>query len=178
MTPRTGVVRPATEGDVDALGRIGPAAYEAAYAYLWDDQAALAAQLDTFREPAFANALQREDTHVWVSDVDGEPVGFLSLVMNSPNPITQENNGAEIPRVYLVPTAQRAGLGRRMLDAAVAHARAAQLSHVWLDVMASAEGAIQSYRRWGFVELGRKRFARPVKPELADMIVLRLGLQR
>jgi diamine N-acetyltransferase len=176
VTARAGVVRPATEGDLGALGKIGPAAYAAAYAYLWDDQAALASQLDTFRAPAFANALQREDMRVWVAEIDGDPVGFLSLIVNSPNPITQEGNGAEIQRVYLMPIAQRAGLGRKMLEAAVAYARDARFSHVWLDVMVSAEGAIQSYRRWGFVELGSKRFARPVKPELADMLVLRLGL--
>ena len=176
MTAGAAVVRPATLSDAAALGTIGPAAYAAAYAYLWDNAAAFAAQLETFGTTAFASALQRDDMHVWIVEIDDSPVGFMSLIMNSPNPITREFNGAEIPRAYLLPGAQRAGLGRMMLEAAVASARDAQRSHVWLDVMASASGAIETYRRWGFVELGRKRFDRPVKPELADMIVLRMRL--
>ncbi|WP_156134083.1 hypothetical protein [Ensifer sp. ZNC0028] len=38
--------------------------------------------------------------------------------------------------------------------------------------MASAEQARRAYLKWGFVELGVTRFAKPVKADLAGMIVL------
>lgn len=157
---------------MDDLGVIGPAAYAAAYAYLWDDSAALARQLSTFSSASFANLVERADNSLWVAQVDGSIVGFLTMVAGSANPVTSLSNGAEIPRIYLLPGAQGLGLGRQLLDAAIRQARQEQLGHVWLDVMASAQQARRAYQRWGFSELGPKTFSKPVRTGLAEMMVL------
>jgi ribosomal protein S18 acetylase RimI-like enzyme len=94
------------------------------------------------------------------------------MIADSANPVTDEPNGAEIPRIYLLPGVQGLGLGRRLLDAALLEAGERSLSHVWLDVMASADNARKAYLKWGFSELGAKRFGRPVKAGMADMVVL------
>jgi ribosomal protein S18 acetylase RimI-like enzyme len=166
------VVRRASPADIDNLGVIAPAAYAAAYGYLWDDSAALARQLATFSAESFANLLERADTRLWVAQVDRSIVGFLTMVVGSANPITDTPNGAEIPRIYLLPGAQRFGLGRQLLDSAVREAREEKLGHVWLDVMASAEHARRAYLRWGFSELAHRTFNKPVKAGFADMMVL------
>jgi hypothetical protein len=49
---------------------------------------------------------------------------------------------------------------------------------VWLDAMGSAGWAIGAYRNWGFEPIGNIRFPKPVYPHLAEMVVLRLGLNR
>jgi ribosomal protein S18 acetylase RimI-like enzyme len=165
-------VRRASPADIDKLGVIAPAAYAAAYGYLWDDSTALARQLATFSAESFANLLERADTRLWVAQVDRSIVGFLTMVVGSANPITDMANGAEIPRIYLLPGAQRFGLGRQLLDSAVREAREEKLGHVWLDVMASAEDARRAYLRWGFSELGPRKFNKPVKAGFADMMVL------
>jgi diamine N-acetyltransferase len=166
------VVRRASSADVHSLGIIGPAAYEAVYGYLWDDSAALARQLATFGAEAFAKLLERADARLWIAQVDASILGFLAMVVGSANPITREANGAEIPRIYLLPEAQRLGLGKQLLNSAIAQARDENLDHIWLDVMASAEHARAAYLKWGFSELGLRTFDKPVKPELADMMVL------
>jgi ribosomal protein S18 acetylase RimI-like enzyme len=166
------VIRRASLADIDNLGVIGPAAYAVAYAFLWDDSAALARQLATFSAESFANLLERADTRLWVAEVDRSIVGFLTMVVGSMNPITDLPNGAEIPRIYLLPGAQRLGLGRQLFDSAVRKAREEKLGHVWLDVMASAEHARRAYLRWGFSELGPRTFNKPVKTGFADMMVL------
>jgi len=164
--------RKARPSDAEALGIVGPAAYAAAYTYLWDDSAALARQIATFGTAAFVGLLARSEAWVWVAETDGAVIGFLSMIGHVPNPITLETNGAEIPRIYLLPGAQGVGVGRRLLDTAVAAARAEGFSHVWLDVMESALGARRAYARWGFTEIGKKVFPGPVKAGLADMRVL------
>lgn len=169
-------VRPAGEQDADLLGRIGPAAYHTAYAYLWDQPEALAAQLATFNAAAFATLLARPDARVWVAENKGEAAGFLSLISHSPSPVSQRAGGAEIPRIYLLPDAQGCGLGRLLLGTAIEYAAAQGMDYLWLDVMASAERAIAAYQRWGFVEVGRKQFATPVRVGLGEMVVMELGL--
>ena len=59
-----------------------------------------------------------------------------------------------------------------LLDAAIEQAGIEGLSHIWLDVMASATAARRAYARWGFREIGRRRYERPVKADLSEMVVL------
>lgn len=171
-SPSSIAVRRADPADVPDLGVVGPAAYAVAYGHLWDDGAEFARQLATFGADAFEAFLNRPDTALWVAEADRTIVGFLSMIVGSANPITGEPNGAEIPRIYLLPGVQGVGLGRRLLDAAITETEGRSLDHVWLDVMASADTARKAYLNWGFSELGAKRFSKPVKAGMEDMVVL------
>ncbi|WP_158665125.1 GNAT family N-acetyltransferase [Ensifer adhaerens] len=165
-------LRRATTADVEELGYVGPAAYAAEYAYLWDNGAALARQLATFSSDAFSRLMARPEASVWVAEIDATIVGFLTMIAGSADPIQSRPGGAEIPRIYLLPGAKGHGIGHKLLDCAIAQARQEGARYVWLDVMASARQARSAYLKWGFVELGATRFPKPVKAELADMIVL------
>ena len=116
--------------------------------------------------------LTRTDARVWVGEVAGNMVGFLSMIVGSFDPVEHRPGGAELPRIYILGSAQRVGLGRLLVDAAVEQAAAEGLSYVWLDVMASADRARHAYAKWGFHELGSKRFERTVKVGLSDMVAL------
>lgn len=165
-------IRRATAADVGELGYVGPAAYAAEYAYLWDDSAALARQLATFNSDAFSQLLQRPEARVWVAQVDEAIVGFLTMIIGAVDPIRSKPGGTEIPRIYLLPAAKGQAIGRKLVEYAITQAKQEGSRYVWLDVMASAEQARRAYLKWGFVELGATRFAKPVKADLAGMIVL------
>ncbi len=169
-------VRKAVLGDAVELGTVGPAAYSASYGYLWDDSAAFARWLTTFSADAFDTFLRRSDTHVWVTEIDGSIVGFLTMIVGSKNPATGEAGGAEIPRIYMLPGVQGMGLGKQMVEVAISQARDEGLSHVWLDHMLSADYAGRTYRKWGFTPIGTWTFDQPVKSEFKEMggLVFRL----
>jgi diamine N-acetyltransferase len=167
-----GIVRPAERSDLAALGVVGPAAYAEAYAYLFPSPAAYARRLATFGEAAFLDLLDRPDARVWVAESEGCVVGFLTMVVGSRDPIQQRPNGAEVPRIYLLGPARGAGLGRALLEAAIAEARREGASHVWLDAMASADWAWRTYVKWGFRKIGAVRFDGGASEELSDMVVL------
>jgi diamine N-acetyltransferase len=166
------VVRRANVQDAEVLGIIGPAAFAESYSYLWDRPDAYFDQLRTFGPRAFESLLARSDARLWIGEMGRTAVGFLSMIVGSVDPIERRPGGALIPRVYIVGPAQRTGLGRLLLDAAIEQAGTEGLSHVWLDVMASATAARRAYARWGFREIGRRRFERLVKADLSEMVVL------
>lgn len=171
------LIRRATSADAEALGYIGPAAYAAVYSYMWDDSTAFARQLATFSAAAFRDLLARADVRGWIAEIGSEPVGFLTMILNSPNPVDAAPNGAEIPRIYLLAGSGRSGLGRRMMDEALAAARAEGLDHVWLAVKGSAEHAQAAYLKWGFELHGMVQTKKPVKAgyEALHIMTRRLG---
>jgi diamine N-acetyltransferase len=104
----------AGEADVAELGIIGPAAYAAAYHDYWDDAVGFARHVTSFGPEAMRTFLARPDTRTWIARQDGVGVGFLTLVMGALEPIGNRPNGAEIPRIYLLPGARRGGIGRKL----------------------------------------------------------------
>ena len=118
----TAKVRRATAEDAEVLGIIGPAGYAEAYGYLWDRPDAYCDQLQTFGPRAFASLLARPEARVWISEAEGTIVGFLSMIVGSVDPVERRLGGAEIPRIYIIGPAQRTGLGRLLLDAAIEQA--------------------------------------------------------
>ena len=165
-------IRRCRMSDIDALGVVGPAAYAEAYAYLWDDPSAFLRQLTTFSAAAFGDLLKRGDARTWVSTLDGEIVGFLTMNPGVADPVTGASGGAEIARIYILGPARRLGIGPRLLAAATEEAVRKGCTYAWLHVMASADRARGAYARWGFVELGRTVFAGGVAAGFADMVVM------
>ncbi len=168
----------ANEADASDLGIIGPAAYAAAYHDDWDDAVGFFHQLKTFGADAMLTTLARPEARVWIARQDGAGVGFLTMFVGSLEPIGQRAGGAEIPRIYLLPGARRGGIGKKLLDAAEAQAKAEGCSYVWLDVMEHAEWARAAYERWGFADIGSKVFAgglRPGRSRTMRVMVKELG---
>lgn len=166
------LVRPATIEDCAALGVIAPAAYAAAYGYLWDDAAAFVDQLRGFDAGVFAEQINDPQFGVWLAEIDGAPVGFLTLKYESPEPVANRDGGAEIPRIYFLPQGAGKGIAKALLIEAENAARQVGATYIWLDAMASADWAQRTYEKWGFQKIGRDRFPKNVKDGEADMIVM------
>jgi GNAT superfamily N-acetyltransferase len=154
----------AGEADVADLGIIGPAAYAAAYHEDWDDAVGFARQVTSFGPDAVRVFLARPETRTWIARQDGVGVGFLTMVIGALEPINNRPNGAEIPRIYLLPGARRGGIGRKLLDIAEGQAKSEGCTYIWLDVMEFAEWARAAYARWGFVDIGAQVFSGGLRP--------------
>lgn len=69
---------------------------------------------------------------------------------------------------------RRQGIGRRLLDAAIAQARAAGITRIELQVAAGNAAAVRLYRSLGFREEGRRVAARKLDGRTEDMILMAL----
>ena len=99
----------------------------------------------------------------------GAPAGFILCRAAA--------DEAEVLVVAVRPARRRGGLGGRLLDAALARARAAGVTRMFLEVGVDNEAALGLYRSRGFTEAGRRPayYRQPGRPA-TDALILGLAL--
>ena len=102
-----------------------------------------------------------------VAQVDGAPAGCGGLRALSPG---AEGPRLEVKHLYAAPAARGRGVGRALLAALIAHARAAGAATVVLDTNRSLEAAGGLYRSAGFTPVAPYND----NPNATDWYALRL----
>jgi [ribosomal protein S18]-alanine N-acetyltransferase len=89
---------------------------------------------------------------LWVAEAPGRRiVGYVGVELSA------LGGEADVVNLAVVTSHRRQGVGRRLLETAVAHCRAQRIPLVWLRVRASNRGARRFYRACGFEVAGRFR---------------------
>lgn len=83
-----------------------------------------------------------------VADAAGEVVGTAAVRLLEPGV-------GELKRMWLRPSCQGRGLGRRLMDACLDEARRLGCRALRLDTQAKLEAAVRLYRAYGFSEVAR-----------------------
>lgn len=103
--------------------------------------------LDATFEPYVAEPLARfareGNGRLWIAERGGTMLGSVALVDAEPGV-------GQLRWFLLVPEARGTGLGRRMLDEALAYCRTRGLTRVYLLTFAALEPAVRLYQRAGF----------------------------
>ena len=76
--------------------------------------------------------------------------------------------------IGIIPDHRGKGIGRRLLKATIDDAFSKGIERVELEVFASNQRAIRLYRKFGFLEEGRKRHARLFDCEYDDIVIMAL----
>lgn len=131
--------------DTEAIVSIWRSASELAHSFLGEE---------FLKQEAVELTTQHlSNAETWVLEHDGNPVGFIALV------------GDEIGGLFLDPAVHGKGLGRSMVDHAVARRRSLRV-----EVFEKNEIGRRFYARYGFVEVERYRH------EASGEMTLRLQL--
>ena len=153
-------LRPCVAGDEAALALVGQATFLETFA-------GILGGADIVRH--CANAHVAEVYRAWLDDpacalwlaeaAPGEaPVGY-AVVAPAQLPLADADpSDLELKRIYLLSRFHGGGWGKRLLAAAVAHARAAGAKRLLLGVYDGNAAAIGFYERCGFRALGTRRF--------------------
>jgi len=104
----------------------------------------------------------------FVEEVEGELLGFAVLMAGV--------GEAELLTIGVAAAHQRKGLGRAMLAAMLAAAKARGLARVFLEVRAGNLPAIALYRRVGYIEIGVRRGYYHNKQGSEDALVMACDL--
>ncbi len=107
-----------------------------------------------------------------VAVADDDVVGWCDLV---PGTVVTQSHSASLG-MGLLPAYRGQGLGKRLLDAAIAAAREKGFHRITLQVNADNAPAIALYRRAGFVHEGTQRDATKRGDSFCDSLVMGLIL--
>ena len=98
---------------------------------------------------------------LWIAESEAEPVGSVTLA--------DEGRGmARLGHVVLSPEARGHGLGRRLVEGALARAREARYERIELTTFSELTAAARIYRAAGFVRVSsgeRSPWGRPIQME-------------
>ena len=85
----------------------------------------------------------------WFAEVDGEPVGMLNVAVfdRMPRPGQVPGRWGYLGNAFVLYRYRNAGIGRRLLDAAIEHARVRGFVRL---VLSPSERSVPFYRRSGF----------------------------
>ena len=143
-------IRRATVDDADLLARMNEAVQRIHYE----------ARPDLFKPYSFSPELvaayqarlSDDSLYGFVSEIDGEPVGYLlaQVIERADNPYTYAFRLLSVDEMSVCPEQRSHGYGEALMDAALGIARSLGIRHVLLNVWAFNERAIDFYQRQGF----------------------------
>jgi ribosomal protein S18 acetylase RimI-like enzyme len=152
------VVRRGGPDDAGRLAEIGARTFEETYA-----GQVSADDLARYLRSEFAlrrvrRELRRDGTIYYLAELRGRAVGYLKLNLPGAQTDMDETDALEIESLYVSMDQRRTGIGRRLMEQAIAVAGQAGLDAVWLGVWENNPNAIAFYERWGFRRFGRHTF--------------------
>jgi len=114
------------------------------------------------------------DRVAWLAVADGrEPVGFAMVRRGSAADGVAASTPVEVERIYVDRTCHGIGVGRRLMEACVAQARAWKADVLWLGVWERNPRAISFYEKGGFRTVGSHTFLLGTD-EQRDIVMARL----
>jgi len=117
-----------------------------------------------WNERAFSELLEMPGTTGELALADAGPVGLILWRVAA--------DEAEILTVCVLPEARRAGVGRFLLEGALAQAEAGGVRRLILEAAEDNEAALALYRRLGFRQEGRRRGYYQVESGATDALIL------
>lgn len=94
---------------------------------------------------------------VFVAEIDGETAGYITTHVNHQTKI------GGIPNLSVHPTFQQRGLGRQLIDAALAYLKTEGMLYARIETLAQNQIGTAFYPKMGFVEIARQvHYIRPL----------------
>jgi ribosomal protein S18 acetylase RimI-like enzyme len=116
-----------------------------------------------------AAAAMQGDRRLLIAEQDGRPVGMAVILVSEADP-----HHANLYAMWVQPTARRLGIGRALLNAAVAWAETKGVSEIILSVSEDNDAARHLYGAAGFTETGVREPLRPGSQLQARVLVRHL----
>jgi ribosomal protein S18 acetylase RimI-like enzyme len=145
------IFRPATPADAPALARLGADTFVAAFGHLYKPEDLAAFLAEVHNPEAVAGEIAGDECTHCLVEHEGGLVAFCKL--RYPTKFTDYSDAAnpiELGQLYALPGFTGSGIGGKLMDWALAQARAGGHDAVLLSVYAENFGAQRFYHRYGF----------------------------
>lgn len=155
MTP---TIRRAVPADAEVLAELGASTFVETFGHLYKPED-LQHFLDESHAPAaYAKTLANPDYALWIAERDGRAIGYAQAgPCGLPHEDVRPGDG-ELKRLYLRQSEQNGGVGRALMDAAMAWLERDGPRPLWISVWSENLGAQRFYARYGFAFAGEYEF--------------------
>lgn len=148
----------ASGADVDALSEAGARLFVQAYGSYSPADDLAAHVREYFGRDSVAAELQKPDVGYTMAR-DGDAIaGFVKTRRGAAPDTIPASNAIEVQQLYVEAAWHRKGVGRALMDNAVAVARERGCAGLWLSVWQRADWAIAFYEAYGFRRAGTAEF--------------------
>ena len=153
------VIRRAGTEDSAALALVGAASFLESYAHFIGVADMLAHLRGKNSETAFRAFAADPACGLWLAELPdtGAPVGY-ALLTPPDLPVAVDKGDIELRRIYVLGKWHGGGLGRKLIEATIDHARAIGKRRLLIGVYSGNDGAIGFYKRIGAEQIGKRRF--------------------
>jgi diamine N-acetyltransferase len=151
------LIRPVGHGDLAALGELARSSYSAAFGPTMSASDLAAHLRDNLADACFRRAL--EEDVILVAERSGRLAGFVQFGPIRIAVADASPGDQELRRLYVMPGLQRRGIGRKLMEDALAHPRLRRAGRIYLDVWERNFGARRLYEALGFKVIGAQPFA-------------------
>jgi ribosomal protein S18 acetylase RimI-like enzyme len=137
-------VRPWTAGDLEAVRRILWETWKDAYLPFIPREDLEGYFTEHYSAEKLRDMLNDPDVGGYLAMVHGLPAAMEKTYFN------RTEDRLYVHQLYVLPTAQGLGIGRRLMGVAAERARSLGFDKVWLGVMVKNESAVSWYKALGF----------------------------
>ena len=156
----TTIIRRAVPADSTVLAELGATTFIETFGHLYTPEDLQAFLDESHTEAAYANVLAADAPYaLWLAeDEAGRAIGYAQAgPCGLPHADVRAEDG-EIKRLYLRADAQNGGVGRALMDAAMAWLLRDGPRTLWLSVWSENFGAQRFYARYGFEFMAEYEF--------------------
>lgn len=153
-------IRTCEAEDAAILALVGQATFLEAFAGVLDGQHILAHCADAHAVARYRGWLADSRYQLWLAEIGPgyAPVGYAMIAPAQFALSDSTSHDLELKRIYVFSKFQGQGLGKKLLQAAIAAAHACQVQRLLLGVYEHNEAAIGFYTRMGFRKVGTRKF--------------------
>ena len=153
-------IRLAKKEDAAIIALLGRITFKETFGDLFNDQEGLTTYLDTtFGVDKIERSIQKEINVYWVASVDGLPVGYAKLKLDSPSTFVTSKNMGQLQKIYVLKDFLSMKIGKQLQDILLEKAKSSGCEHIWLSVYKGNQRAIRFYEKNDFKTVGEHQFS-------------------
>jgi diamine N-acetyltransferase len=155
---RTVNIRYGTTEDAKILSELGAKTFYDTFA-----KDNLPENIEAYLKKSFSPAIQLSELSdpniiFLIAELDGIPIGYAKLTMDSKDESIKGTNPLELERIYALQKYLGKRVGKELMKASINEAKERGCDSIWLGVWEKNKRAINFYRKWGFKGVGTHIF--------------------
>jgi diamine N-acetyltransferase len=151
-------IRPCSQADVDTLVWLGIKTFRETFDAVNTAENMNLYLQTTFHTTKILDEMKERGSCFFLAEEDGQPVGFAKVRDSKTPPNLNGSRAIEIERIYAVKEKLGKGIGQKLMEKCLEHARRNNYEIVWLGVWEHNDKAISFYKKWGFEKFGQHAF--------------------